>query len=63
MEGSWAILNNSMEVIAILEGDIMTYDILQHENYGGEVKYSAPFEHRGTPSIGSVWNAINDRFE
>ena len=52
MEGSWAILNNSMEVIAILEGDIMTYDISQHENYGGEVKYSAPFEHRGTPSIG-----------
>ena len=62
MNGSWAILNNNMEVIAIFEGDILTHDFSQYQNYGGEVKYSAPFTHRGTPSVGWNWSNDLDRF-
>lgn len=63
MEGSWAIVNNDMVVIALFEGDILMCDISQYQNYGGEVKYSTPYEHRGTPTIGSVWNGELDKFE
>lgn len=63
MEGSWAIVNNDMVVIALFEGDILMHDISQYQNYGGEVKYSTPFEYRGTPTIGSVWSNELDKFE
>jgi len=46
-----------------LEGNLMEFDITSVERYGGEVKYSEPFEHRGTPIIGSVWSSELDKFQ
>jgi hypothetical protein len=63
MEANWAIVNNDMIVIGLYEGDISYLDISEYENYGGEVKYSSPFEYRGTPSIGSVWSNELDKFQ
>ena len=63
MEGKWAIVNNDMVVIALFEGAPWDYDKSRLENYGGEVKYSEPFEYRGIPTIGSVWNNELDKFE
>lgn len=63
MEGKWAILNNDMIVVALLEGNLMEFDITSVERYGGEVKYSEPFEYRGTPIIGSVWSSELDKFQ
>jgi hypothetical protein len=62
MEGKWAILNNDMIVVALLEGNLMEFDITSVERYGGEVKYSQPFEYRGIPTIGSVWSNELDKF-
>jgi hypothetical protein len=33
------------------------------ENYYTHVKYSTPFEYRGVPIVGSVWNPLEDKFE
>lgn len=63
MEGNWAILNTSGEVIDLWVGLPWEYDNTGIENYGGEVKYSAPYEYRGTPVIGSIWNNELDKFE
>jgi hypothetical protein len=63
MEGKWAIVNNNMEVVALWDGIPWEFDINSVENYGGEVKYSEPFEYRGTPTIGSVWSNELDKFE
>ena len=62
MEGKWAIVNNDMIVVALLEGNPMEFDITSVERYGGEVKYSEPFEFRGIPTIGSVWSNELDKF-
>lgn len=63
MEGDWAILNTNGEVIALHNGLPWEFDNTGIENYGGEVKYSAPYQHRGTPVIGSIWNNELDKFE
>lgn len=63
MEGSWAILNTNGEVVGLHEGNPWDFDWQSVENYGGEVKYSTPFEYRGTPVIGSYWNNELDKFE
>jgi hypothetical protein len=62
MFGSWAIINTTMIVIDLFEGDISTHDFSVYERYGGEVKYSEPYEYRGTPSLGSVWSNELDKF-
>ena len=62
MEGNWAIVNTNMIVIGLFEGNIETHDLSGYENYGGEVKYSAPYDYRGTPTIGSVWSNDLDKF-
>lgn len=62
MNGSWAILNNDMVVVALWEGAPWDFDWQTVENYGGEVKYSEPYAYRGTPTIGSVWSNDLDRF-
>jgi len=63
MEGKWAIVNNDMIVVALFEGNPRDFDIKSVERYGGEVKYSQPFEYRGIPIIGSVWSNELDKFE
>ena len=63
LEGKWAIVNNDMLVVHLFEGDVLTFDWQSIERYGGEVKYSEPFEYRGTPSIGSVWSNELDKFQ
>jgi hypothetical protein len=60
--GKWAILNNDMVVLDLIEGDILLVDITKYQNYGGEVKYSEPFEYRGTPAIGWSWSNELDKF-
>ena len=62
MEGNWAILNTNGEVIALHVGLPWDFDYTIVENYGGEVKYSTPYDYRGTPSIGSVWSNELDKF-
>lgn len=63
MESKWAIINNDMIVVALLEGNPMEFDITSVERYGGEIKYSTPYEYRGTPIIGSVWSNELDKFQ
>lgn len=60
--GNFAILNTDMLVIGLYEGDINNVDISGYENYGGAVKYSEPYGYRGTPQIGSKWEAELDKF-
>lgn len=62
MEGKWAIVNNDMIVVYLFDGDILTFDWTTIERYGGEVKYSEPFEYRGTPEIGWTWSNELDKF-
>lgn len=60
MEGNWAIVNNDMIIIDIFEGDISLYDVSTYDRYGGEVKIE---EHRGTPTIGGIYNPLEDKFQ
>ena len=62
MLGKWAILNNNSEIINILDGDILSHDITQYENYGGEIKISEPYEYRGG-ELGQKFNHELDKFE
>jgi hypothetical protein len=60
MIGKWAIVNNDMVIIDIFEGDISLHDVSVYERYGGEVKIT---DERGTPTIGSTYNPLEDKFE
>jgi hypothetical protein len=62
MFGNWAIVNTSMIVIDLFEGDISTHDFSEYQNYGGEVKYSTPYENRGIPQLGWRWVNELDKF-
>lgn len=62
MKANWAILNNENVVIDLLYVDIEITDTSNIEGEAGLVKYSAPFESRGVPVIGSVWIPLEDRF-
>jgi hypothetical protein len=50
-------------VISLFYGDLEVTDTSTIEGLVGMVKYSAPFEDRGTPVIGSYWNALENKFE
>lgn len=62
MEAKWAIVSNDMVVMALWEGLPWEFDSTSVERYGGEVKYSTPFEYRGIPTIGSLWSNELDKF-
>jgi len=62
MEGKWAIVDTSGKCIEIYEGDILQFDIRKYENYGGEIKVSAPWEYRGG-EVGQTFNHELDKFE
>tara|TARA_R110000803_G_scaffold160927_1_gene224757 strand:- start:54 stop:233 length:180 start_codon:yes stop_codon:yes gene_type:complete len=59
METNWAIIDNNMIVTGLWAGNIDTGDV----PIGGMIKYSAPFESRGTPSIGQTWDNETETFE
>jgi hypothetical protein len=61
MNGIWAIVDTSMKCIEIYEGDIHQFDVKKYENYGGEVKISSPWEHRGG-KVGQTFNHELDKF-
>lgn len=62
MTGKWAIVDNTGKCLEIYEGDILQFDILKFENYGGEVKISTPWEYRGG-EVGQTFNHELDKFE
>ena len=63
MEANWAIINENNVVIQLMYVDMETTDTSNIVGMAGMVKYSAPFEDRGTPEIGSVWNPLTNKFE
>lgn len=58
MEANWAIVDNNMIVTSLWVGNIDDSDIPQ----GGLVKYSEPFQSRGTPLVGMRWDNATERF-
>ena len=58
MEANWAIVDNNMIVTSLWVGNIDDSDIPQ----GGMIKYSTPFEYRGTPSVGQQWDNATETF-
>ena len=63
MEANWAFINENNIVISLFYGDLEVTDTSTIEGLVGMVKYSAAFEDRGTPVIGSYWNALENKFE
>ena len=46
----------------IYEGDILQFDVTKYSDYGGEIKISSPWEHRGG-EVGQTFNHELDKFE
>jgi hypothetical protein len=63
MEANWALLDENNIVVFLFFGDITVTDVTPYGDIRGMVKYSQPFEYRGTPIIGSVWISELDKFE
>jgi hypothetical protein len=63
MEANWALLDENDKVVFLFFGDITQTDVRPYGDIKGMVKYSAPFEYRGIPKIGSMWNGLEDKFQ
>jgi len=63
MEANWALLDENNIVVFLFFGDITITDVTPYGDIRGMVKYSSPYEHRGTPIVGSVWNGETNKFE
>jgi hypothetical protein len=63
MEANWALLDENNIVVFLFFGDITVTDVSPYGDIREMVKYSTPFEHRGVPILGSVWNGLKDKFE
>jgi hypothetical protein len=62
MEANWALLDENNIVVFLFFGDINVTDTTPYGDIKGMVKYSYPFEDRGTPIVGSVWNGEINKF-
>jgi hypothetical protein len=61
MEGTWAIVNTSMECIEIFEGNIYEFDTTKYENYGGEIGILPHWSYR-EGAVGKVYSHELDKF-
>ena len=58
MNGDFAIVDENMIVTSLWSGNIDS-DLIPE---GGLVKYSEPFQSRGTPLIGQQWDNSTETF-
>ncbi len=58
MNGDFAIVDENMIVTSLWSGNIDS-DLIPE---GGLVKYSEPFQSRGTPVVGQQWDNATETF-
>ena len=63
MESNWALIDENNIVVFLFFGDITVTDVTPYGDIRTMVKYSTPYEHRGIPVVGSVWNGLTNKFE
>ena len=62
MDGIWAIVDKSGKCIEIYEGNILEFDTLKYEDYGGEVGIHNQWSYR-EGAVGKTYNHELDKFE
>jgi len=62
MQANWALLDENNIVVFLFFGDITETDVTPYGDIRAMVKYSHPYEDRGTPIVGSIWNGEINKF-